>query len=518
MSDKIPFLAAIEVGSHEVILKIAQVASHGQITEVESMSRTINLGSDSYRLGYTSHTNIKLLIEILEDFNQRIAIYPDISVVIACTSAIRESSNNMFLLDQIFRQTGLKVKILSNREEFAGMIRAIRLRMPKFDKLIQEPTLLLDIGSGSTQLTLFDNQKFLFSQNILLGSLRVRDRLSVLEKHTADFKSLMQEYISGDIYYYRSFLPKTTFYENFVLVGNSLNIWRFLAGLPLEGTVKLKSKIFDKLYDEITRSSPLSLIDKYEITEEQASILLPMSMVIKELFEFTALKYLILPDAVLADGLLYHLAEKLEYIEYDQRQDLDTLSFAREIAKRYYTDLQHVTQVEKLSLQLFDELKEEHGLHQRHRFLLQVAAILHNVGKFFTVKQDGIIAYQLIKASDLVGLSNQEIELVALLVKHHSDSIQEVSLAQEILSKQEHMILVKLSVILSMANSLDAGHKTKISKIKTKKKKRYIKIFLQSDQDLTLETWSFQKPASYFKDVFGSELRVSIVPKIDNSQ
>lgn len=517
MSEKISFLAAIELGSHEVILKIAQVTSDKVISEIESISRTINLGSDSYRLGYTTNVNINLLLEILKDFKKRIAVYPDIKLTIASTSAIRESANSMFVLDQIYNQTGFEVEVLSNREELAGMLRAIRFKMSHFDKVIQEPTLLLDIGAGSTQLTLFDEEKFLFTQNLLLGSLRVRDRLANLEKHTADFQSLMQEYISGDIDYYRSFVPKKTSYENFVLIGNSLNVWRYLLELPLNGTVELKAKEFYKLYDEITKNSMFSLIEKYDITEEQASILLPMSMVIKELFEFTGLARVIIPDVTLADGLLSQLAENLKLTPIDQRPNFDTLSFARQVARRHYTDKEHINQVELLSLQLFDQLKSEHKLSNRYRFILQIAAILHNIGKFFTIKQDGIIAYQLIKTTDLVGLTNQEIEMIALLVRHHSDSLEELTAKKGSLTAQDHLILVKLSIILAMANSLDTGHQTKIKNITTQKKKNHIKVFLQSNQDLTLETWSFQKPAAYFEDVFGKELRLSIIPIIENN-
>ena len=61
MSEQVSFLAAIEVGSHEAILKIAQVLTNGNISEVESMSRTINLGSNSYRLGYITKDNVDLL-------------------------------------------------------------------------------------------------------------------------------------------------------------------------------------------------------------------------------------------------------------------------------------------------------------------------------------------------------------------------------------------------------------------------------------------------------------------------
>ncbi len=75
----------------------------------------------------------------------------------------------------------------------------------------------------------------------------------------------------------------------------------------------------------------------------------------------------------------------------------DALSFAGQIAKRHHTNLKHTKQVEELAMQLFDQFQEQHGLESRHRFILRLAAVLHNIGKFFTVKQDGEIAYEMIK-------------------------------------------------------------------------------------------------------------------------
>ncbi|NLM19878.1 MAG: HD domain-containing protein [Clostridiaceae bacterium] len=517
MGDKVSFIAAIEVGSHEVILKIAEVLPDGEISEIESMSRTINLGSNSYRLGYITGENIGILIETLKDFKKIISAYPGIEITVACTSAVREANNSLFLLDQVYRQTGFEIMIYSNRLEIAGMLRAIRQKMPDFDQLTEEPTLFLDIGAGSTQLTLFDKQELTFTQNILLGSLRVRDRLSNLEKHTADFIALMREYISGDLDYYRSFVPKKTDYKNFILVGNDLDIWRYLAEIPLIGTAELSVEKFEELFDIIIHNSSFELIRIFDINQEQATLLLPVSMVIKEMFEFTGLDRVILPDVILADGLIAKKAEQLNLIEKDLRPLNDTLSFARQIAKRHHTNLKHIEQVEKLAMQLFDQFQAQHGLDRQHRFILRVAAILHNIGKFFTVKQDGEIAYEMIKSSDLIGLTNQEVELIALLVKHHSDDFFTLNYEEILLTSEEQLNFVKLAVLLSMANALDTGHKSKVKKITTEVRKRHIKVILESNQDLTLESWSFQKTARYFQEIFGIELRLSIVPETNKN-
>jgi exopolyphosphatase/guanosine-5'-triphosphate,3'-diphosphate pyrophosphatase len=78
--------------------------------------------------------------------------------------------------------------------------------------MINKGTLILDIGAGSIQASVYDKGEFIFTQNMLLGSLRVREILADLERQAADFGSLMAEYISGDLENYRMLEPKGTTY------------------------------------------------------------------------------------------------------------------------------------------------------------------------------------------------------------------------------------------------------------------------------------------------------------------
>ena len=110
------------------------------------------------------------------------------------------------------------------------------------------------------------------------------------------------------------------------------------------------------------------------------------------------------------------------------------------------------------------------------------------------------------------GLTDKEIEMVALLVKYHSLAFTNLVLDNDVESNQDYLILVKLSVILALANTLDTGHKRKVKDLKIEIRKKHVKLILVSNEDLTLESWSLNKPIKFFKDVFGKEIRLKIVP------
>ena len=99
--------AAIDVGSNELTMKIYQVSKKDGIQELDCVRHTIELGSESYRYGKISHQTIHEVCLILNDFQRKMKEYKVTDYTAYATSAIREASNNILLLDQIKLETGI---------------------------------------------------------------------------------------------------------------------------------------------------------------------------------------------------------------------------------------------------------------------------------------------------------------------------------------------------------------------------------------------------------------------------
>ena len=93
------------------------------------------------------------------------------------TSALREARNNQIILDQIRVRTGLQVRIISNSEQRFISYKAIASKEAEFHKIIQKGTAIVDVGFGSAQLSLFDKETLVTTQNLPLGVLRIRSLL-----------------------------------------------------------------------------------------------------------------------------------------------------------------------------------------------------------------------------------------------------------------------------------------------------------------------------------------------------
>ena len=169
--------AAIDVGSHETSLRIYEVSKKFGIRELDYVHHTARLGYETYSTKHISYHSIDKLCTILNGFKDKMKEYGISDYMIASTSALREADNNLIVLDQVRQRTGFRIKILSNSEQRYLCYKSIALKENSFHRLIQKGTLLVDVGGGSMQLSLFDKNNLICTQNILLGSLRIQEFL-----------------------------------------------------------------------------------------------------------------------------------------------------------------------------------------------------------------------------------------------------------------------------------------------------------------------------------------------------
>ena len=112
---EIKYFAAIDVGSFELELGIYEISKSG-IKRIDYVKHTIALGSDTYKFGKISYEMIDELCDILSDFKKIMHSYKVDAYKAYATSAMREASNNMQVLDQIKVRAGIDISIISNSE------------------------------------------------------------------------------------------------------------------------------------------------------------------------------------------------------------------------------------------------------------------------------------------------------------------------------------------------------------------------------------------------------------------
>ena len=140
-------IAIIDVGSLSLRLKVFEAASKEYPKEIESVRRFLSLGAETYRNGVISSDQIAELCEILAGYVLKMKEYKIKDAICVATSAFREAKNRDFVVEQIRLRTGLTIRILDNAQERYFHNLAVKELMTGFDKIIQNGTLILDIGA-----------------------------------------------------------------------------------------------------------------------------------------------------------------------------------------------------------------------------------------------------------------------------------------------------------------------------------------------------------------------------------
>jgi len=497
-------IAIIDVGSLSLRLKVFEAASKEYPKEIESVRRFLSLGAETYRNGVISSEQIAELCEILAGYVLKMKEYKIKDAICVATSAFREAKNRDFVVEQIRLRTGLSIRILDNAQERYFHNLAVKELMTGFDKIIQNGTLILDIGAGSIQSTVYDKSDFVFSQNMLLGSLRISELLSDLERQTAHYASVLEEFISHGLEDYHAVEPKGTNYQNMIAFGSDIGFIKGLSGLSPREYCYLPKKRFLETYDYLFKTNPTDLVLTKNIPSATASLLLPTALIIKKSLEYTGLDGIHMPAASLCDGVMFQHA--WEHYGFEPRMDptRDTVSAARHIGKRYRYDKKHTEQVEKHALSIFDSTRRQNGLGDRDRLLLQLAAILHEVGKYIHVSNHSMSSFNVIHTTEIIGLDMDEREIVAYTARFYTQPDLFSDRYFQYLPIEQRTTVSKLTAILRLADAMDASHKQKLRNVTMISLPDVLNINCDSVEDLTYEIWDFDMKKDLFRQVFGA--------------
>ena len=506
--------AAIDVGSHETTLRVYEISKKYGIHELDCVHHTARLGYETYSTGHISYRSIEKLCKILNGFSEKMKEYGISDYMIIATSALREADNNLIVLDQVKQRTGFSIKILSNSEQRYLCYKAIALTENTFHKLIQKGTLLVDVGGGSIQLSLFDKNTLIGTQNILLGSLRIQEILQNMRNTTDNYQNLVYEFISHDLHAYAKSYLKDIKVKNIIAVGNQLQSFvkyltthNFGSLQPFDAKGKKKDSVnrteYDEFYRSILSQSPEELARELNINMDKASLLLPPAMIYHNIFEETQAEQMWLSGITICDGMAADFAERKTHIVPAHSFADDILSAARKIAARYGCSQKHNGSIESVALKIFDAVKRKNNLTRQERLLLQISAILHNCGAFINLNDIAENSYKIVTSTEIIGISHKQRMMVANIVRYPFDTFPKYSELSDVFENTEYIKLIKLNAILRLADAMDRSHRQKFRKVTVTLRNHTLYVTGHTIYDITLEQGIFSKNAGFFEEVFG---------------
>lgn len=496
--------AAIVIGSTETEMKIFELSPRKGMKEIDCINTRINLGLEAYSQGKLAVEKVEELCRVLKEFKVIMEGYKTDNYRLCGTSALREIRSALITRDYIEKQTGLKIDILSNSEQRFLDYKSIASESSAFETIIQNGTAIVDMGGSSIQISVFDNDKLITTQNIRMGKVNTRERLLPLAKNNAHFEKLIIEQLEHELDGFGKLYQKDRQINNLIVVASELQeLMKFCLqdGNPIAVVPK---ETFMEIYQQIICMNPDEITRRFQLSADSAYLVVPSAVFCRCLLEKLGAETIWMPAMNLTDGISFDYAEKNKFIKFTHSFDEDIIAAARSIAKRYKSNQAHIRNMEDITLQMFDKMKSIHGMGTRERLLLQISVILHNCGKFISLTNVSECAFNIIMATEIIGLSHAEREMVAYVVKFNTSDFsyyKELAMGSS-LSREEYLVIAKLTAILRVANALDRSHKQKFKNAVVTLRGDELLISVNSQEDLTLEKGTLADKTEFFEEVF----------------
>ncbi len=500
-----PVIAAIDVGSNALRLAVGSVNEDRRLKILETAREAVRLGSDVFKHGSISERSLGNLAEAMNRFRDICRSHQASITVAIGTSALREARNRDMVIDAVLRRTGVELTAIGPEEE----ARLVHLAVSKAVDLRGKRAVIIDIGGGSMEATLTDDGRIMAVECFLAGPVRLLQKIDQNKAGEQKFQKMVREFTAT----YGQRLEKMSAGGRIDLaVGVGGNI-EALGALRQDLLGKKSPKSLD--VDELDRLVKLlsshdlqARVEKLGLNPDRADVIVPASIVLRETLLRLGADRMNIPGVGLREGLLYDIISEL-FDEATSRHREQAVNSAMQLGRKYGFDEPHALTVARYALLLFDAAQQMHGLDRQHRDLLEVAALLHDVGQFISANGHHKHSYYLIMSSPIVGLNARQREMIANIARYHrkaSPSVHHQNFQR--LDSKDRVAVSKLAAILRLADGLDAEHAALVQNVEIECGRQKLKLRLKGRGDLLLAKWSVDKKANLFEEVFGAEVVV----------
>lgn len=503
-------VCVIDLGTNSFHTLIVDAYANGAFEVVDRLKEMVRLGERGLSQHRLTEGGMKRAVRAI----RRVRLLAEghgVSEYLAyATSAIREAENGGDLLEQIRQETGILVRPISGDLEaqliYEGVRRAVDLRVP---------TLLVDIGGGSTEFVIGTSEEVFFQTSLKIGAARTTSQFVTTDPVSEqEFRALRA--------YYRQVLAPV--YEAVAahgvqeIVGSS-------------GTMENLAEVYLHRYGDPSRSiylQPFAPADFRKVTkaimessraEREAmrgiepkrvgQIVAGATLVDVLLKDFPIERLRISPNA-LREGMVVHYIRKNHPLLEVRAPFADVRRRSiHEFGFRFGWDVKHVRYVTAIALQLFDVCRPLHGLGREERELLEYASLLHDVGYYISRTDHHKHSYYLIKQADLRGFQPEEIEVMANVARYHRRSLpKDKHPGYKRLTKPLQKLVDQLAAFLRLANGLDRSHYQNVIELRANLTDRALEIEIDTKGDPQLDVWGGRQGSDLFRQAFGRPVRI----------
>lgn len=509
-------VAFIDIGTNSIRLLLVRINPNGSYIPLTRQKETVRLGDKEFIDRILQPKAIERTAIVCKKFMELARAYRAEEVIAVATSATRDASNKVQLLETLKKEANLEVCTISGTEE----ARLIYLGVSSELRLGCLQAIFIDIGGGSTEVSVGDQRHCYFIDSLNLGAVRLTNMF--LQNETEPVSEEQYEQIKDYVRHKSAnVIKELSKYRINCAIGSSGTIEN-LARIAFVYQHRTERESFEKLEfealkDIVRAMCALPLEERRNfpgINSQRADIIIAGAAIIETLMEELGFSEIKVSKLGLREGLLVDYISKSEFSYMITQMSVRKRSIMQ-LGLTCNFDEEHAHIVTRLALELFDSIQtlEIYEFREGERELLEYGSTLHDIGMFLSYDTHQAHAYHLIRESNLPGFQPEEIEIIANLAYFHRKNTpkkKHPNLTE--LSKNAVKSIKVLSTLLRIAEGLDRSHAGIVSHIRL-----YIAsadslvLEIHARRECQLEIWEVEKQTKYFKKIFGYILQPKVL-------
>lgn len=505
-ADKV--IAALDIGTNSFHMVVARALDEG-FEVITREKETVRLGRGADEMRMLADEAIDRGVACLARMRQ-VADSHDAEVRAVATSAVREAKNKDVFLKRAQQEAGIDIRVVSGVEE----ARLIHLGALHGIGIDDRAMFLCDIGGGSTEIVVGAAEEELLARSFKIGAVRLTDRFFSTETLHPSAVSSCRTFVRSAFMNILTEVADLGFEFAVASSGTAETVARIIAR---DATPPKSFNKFEMPGVDITRvvndlascSTVQQRAEKFSLERSRAEIILAGAIILESIADVFGIDRFVFSDYALREGLLIDELHKLGRGPATESDAV--MRSVRMLAERCDDRPEHSEYVAQIAVDLFDQLAAELNVDPTSRRLLEAAALLANVGVVVSHSKHHLHSYYVIRNSELVGLTDREIELIAQIARYHRKGLPKMEHAEfAALSVDDRHLVRSLAGILRIAIGLDRTQDGRVRKVTTKLTDEIVEIRFSTvkSKDGDLNAYAATERRALLSDVLNRRVKI----------
>ncbi len=500
-------VAAIDCGATSVRMLVVEVHPDGTQKVLERIVHPIALGADTFRVGHIRPQTLRALGQVLRNLRQVLREL-DVNVWRAIgTSAIRDATNSDVVTDRLHHASGIRLALLEASEEsriaYGQLLPFLRdNRIPG-----RRHVLVIDLGGGSTEILLLRGERVVLGETSRLGVARLLYGAASPER--AGSEAYLETTIRSAVTSTREVLRGIEVGE-LVAVNSALGaaLANDRRARKLSGGLAISASDLARIHAEVEALSPQELRARFQVSLSVAELLHPALTILRRFVEITRVERVLLTEVDVLAGLVQEVLR-------DLRGESPLAVFRRQIVgsvegilDKFGADRRHAEKVRQLSVELFEALGRYLDLNEKDGLLLELAALLHDIGRFISDRDHHKHSLYLVNWTEIVGLSERDRRLIGMVARYHRKGRPRPEhIEYGSLSPENRMRVSKLAALLRLADAMDRSHRQLVRHVVVGVGESELDLAADAASDITVEAEAIRLKSNLISDLTGLTVR-----------